>query len=61
MSMTSQHSYFYQADVAADITEVSIDQGTLDDLNFSAIAMGAKVGNKKLEPSDLHKFALTAS
>lgn len=58
MSMTSQHSYFYQADTNVDVTDSVLgDQVSLDDLNSSAIAMGAKVtakdGKKKGAAHDL--------
>lgn len=52
--MTSQHSYFYQADTNIDITDSAIgEQASLDDLNSSAIAMGGKVSGKKKVPPPL--------
>ena len=35
ISMTSQHSYFYQADATVDITDSAIDQTDIDNVDFS--------------------------
>ena len=55
MSMTSLHSYFYQADVADDISNsMFVDQASVDDVNLSMIgAAGHKTSGKKspLKPS----------
>lgn len=42
--MTSQHSYFYQADPATDITDSQIEQTSIDNIDFAA--MGFKPDDK---------------
>jgi len=61
MSMISQHSYFYQADATADITDSAIDQVSLEEIDLSAKVIGAKIIKRKLGPIDPQNSALTAS
>ena len=63
--MTSMHSYFYQADAAADITDLAIESN-LDDLNLSAIVSkigrDSKKGTSSKQPGqDLRNITISAS
>ena len=59
--MTSQHSYFYQADATADITDSAIDQTSLEEIDLTTDAIGAKQAKKKLGQNEPLNLALTAS